>query len=163
MIPIRYLVGDATRPKGGELKIIAHCCNDIGGWGAGFVLALSARWELPEQYYRDGFDIMNPGGVQFVEVEPDIIVANIIGQHGCAPKDGVPPVRYEWLHKGFLAIANLAKQFDASVHMPRLGCGLAGGEWPIVEELISADLSAQDVPVFVYDLPVKSKLESRKP
>jgi len=156
MIPIRYMVGDATRPSGAGLKIIAHCCNDLGVWGAGFVLALSARWKDPEERYLEGFDIMNPGGVQFVEVEPDIIVANIIGQHGCGAKNGVPPVRYEWLHAGFRAIRNVALEFDASVHMPRLGCGLAGGEWPLVEALILEGLSAESVPVIVYDLPPKS-------
>ncbi|MEV6001124.1 Appr-1-p processing protein, partial [Streptomyces griseomycini] len=26
------------------VKVIAHVCNDIGGWGKGFVLAVSRRW-----------------------------------------------------------------------------------------------------------------------
>jgi hypothetical protein len=29
-------------------KLICHICNDLGGWGKGFVLALSRRWEGPE-------------------------------------------------------------------------------------------------------------------
>jgi len=35
---ITYLVGDATQPQGEGVKVIAHICNDIGAWGAGFVI-----------------------------------------------------------------------------------------------------------------------------
>jgi len=48
MTPIRYITGDATDPQTAGLKIIAHCCNDLGRWGKGFVLAVSARWPEPE-------------------------------------------------------------------------------------------------------------------
>jgi hypothetical protein len=37
------------------------------------------------------------------------------------------------------------------VHLPRIGCGLAGGTWKRVEPLIDARLCARDVPVTVYD------------
>lgn len=50
---IRYVDGDATRPQGKGKKIIAHGCNDIGGWGSGFVVAVSKRFELPEVAYRE--------------------------------------------------------------------------------------------------------------
>ena len=52
MATIRYLKGDATCPQAKGVKIICHVCNDIGGWGKGFVLALSRRWEQPESEYR---------------------------------------------------------------------------------------------------------------
>ena len=32
--------------------IIAHVCNDVGGWGSGFVVARSAKWSKPEAAYR---------------------------------------------------------------------------------------------------------------
>ncbi len=41
MTTIQYLKGDATSPQAKGTKIIAHICNDIGGWGKGFVLAVS--------------------------------------------------------------------------------------------------------------------------
>ncbi|HJK89231.1 MAG TPA: hypothetical protein RMH85_21120 [Polyangiaceae bacterium LLY-WYZ-15_(1-7)] len=49
---IDYVVGDATRPGGDGPKIIVHVCNDVGGWGRGFVTALSKRWAAPEEAYR---------------------------------------------------------------------------------------------------------------
>jgi len=94
---INYLIGDATKPiKTGEKRIIAHICNDKGGWGAGFVLALSKKWKLPEQMYRSvPITELILGDVQFVPVESDIIVANMIAQHGYRnDNNGKPPIRY---------------------------------------------------------------------
>jgi hypothetical protein len=41
----------------------------------------------------------------------------------------------------------------ASVHMPRIGSGQAGGNWDIIEELVDHHLCAQGIRVTVYDLP----------
>lgn len=38
MNAIHYVKGDATCPMTPGTKIIAHICNDRGGWGKGFVL-----------------------------------------------------------------------------------------------------------------------------
>lgn len=100
MSSITYLLGDATDPQGPKgPKIVAHCCNNIGVWGAGFVLAVSKRWPEPEAEYRawcrEEYQIGPPlGAVQFVEVDSGVIVANIIGQSGTTWRQGVPPVRY---------------------------------------------------------------------
>ena len=75
---IVFLKGDATSPNMEGIKIIAHICNDIGGWGKGFVLALSKRWQQPEKEYRKWFKEglkFHLGGVQFVQVRVDILVA----------------------------------------------------------------------------------------
>ena len=91
-MPINYLTGDATAPQGSGPKIIVHVCNDVGGWGKGFVVAVSRRWKEPEKQYRawkkdpsdQPFEL---GEVQFVQVEDDIWVANLIGQRGMNSAD----------------------------------------------------------------------------
>ena len=156
MQPIKYLKGDATAPNEPGPKIIAHVCNDVGAWGRGFVLALSARWPEPEADYRkwhrelDGKLVL--GSVQYVQVAPGILVANMIGQSGIAPVDGVPPVRYSAIGGCLSGVAAIAIEHGASVHMPRIGCGLAGGTWDRIEPLIEQQLAAEDVRVFIYDL-----------
>jgi hypothetical protein len=41
-----------------------------------------------------------------------------------------------------------------SIHMPRIGCGLGGGDWSVVEEAILATLvDIYGLSVTVYDLP----------
>lgn len=158
MTPITYIIGDATRPAGIGNKVIVHCCNDVGGWGAGFVLALSRRWPEPEASYRawaEG-EIVSPefklGAVQFVPVSESITVANLIGQSGCGFFNGKPPVRYEAICTGLRSVAAYAGETKASVHMPKMGAGLAGGDWGRIESLIRQQLSDQDIPVIVYTL-----------
>lgn len=52
MQALRVIRGDAPSPQAKGSKIIAHVCNDLGGWGKGFVLAISKRWPEPERAYR---------------------------------------------------------------------------------------------------------------
>jgi O-acetyl-ADP-ribose deacetylase (regulator of RNase III) len=154
---ITYLAGDATEPQGSGLKIIAHICNDVGAWGNGFVLAVSRRWPEPKKRYLDWYQQRETSGfrlgaVQFVQVEPDILVANMIGQRGIRRTAAAkPPIRYDALEGCLEQVAEKALALSASIHMPRIGCGLAGGSWDMVEPIIVRQVCAQDVPVLVYD------------
>ena len=156
MSGITYIKGDATCPQAKGVKLICHICNDIGGWGKGFVLALSKRWDEPEAEYRKwhatgkngGFEL---GAVQFVQVEQYIWVANMVGQRGTKRGSSGPPIRYDAVATSLTQVTEKAKELNASVHMPRIGCGLAGGEWSKIEPLIDASLIAAGVPVTVYD------------
>lgn len=146
-----YLRGDATIPQAKGPKIIAHICNDRGGWGKGFVLAISKRWSEPEQYYRrwyrePGFRL---GAVQVVSVLPNMWVANMVAQHGYKAGSNGPPIRYNALRECLQALADKARELGASIHMPRIGCGLAGGRWELVEPILKETLG--DLPVYVYD------------
>jgi O-acetyl-ADP-ribose deacetylase (regulator of RNase III) len=138
------------------VKIICHICNDLGEWGRGFVLAISSRWEQPEKAYRawhadrDQNDF-GLGAVQFVQVEPNIWVANMIAQHGTKSEGDIPPIRYEAVAECLKKVAAKAAELSASVHMPRIGCGLAGGEWTKIEPLIVEALCQRGVAVSVYD------------
>ena len=49
------------------------------------------------------------------------------------------------------AVAERAIQIGASVHMPKLGTGAAGGSWPLIEELVVEEFIRRDVPVLVYE------------
>jgi O-acetyl-ADP-ribose deacetylase (regulator of RNase III) len=155
MTPINYVRGDATNPLGAGPKIIAHCCNDLGRWGKGFVLALSRKWPGPEEDYRrwhregDGFGL---GEIRLVEVGPGLWVANMVGQHGLKAGSGGPPIRYEALRACLEKLAAEARRLGASVHLPRLGCGLAGGTWERVGPLVEETLGQAGVAVTVYDL-----------
>jgi O-acetyl-ADP-ribose deacetylase (regulator of RNase III) len=154
---IRYVKGDATNPSVVGNKIIAHLCNDVGGWGKGFVVAISNRWKEPERKYREWFmskHNFSLGEVQFVPVSADTWVANIIGQRDVKrDKAGNPPIRYEAVAAGLDRVGEFAKETEASVHMPRIGCGLAGGTWDRIEPLIQTHLSDRGVAVTVYDFP----------
>ncbi|WP_433325918.1 macro domain-containing protein [Spirillospora sp. CA-294931] len=154
MSAIRYIRGDATSPQAKGVKVIAHVCNDLGGWGKGFVLAISRRWTAPEEAYRAwhrarASNDFGLGAVQFVQADPHIWVANMVAQRGIRPGSKGPPIRYDALDTCLTALAEKARELDASVHLPRIGCGLAGGRWERVEPLLLRHLDG--IPVTVYD------------
>lgn len=155
MKEIEYLKGDATLPVTSTNKIIVHVCNDIGAWGRGFVLAISKRWAEPEKQYRELAKLktgLEMGQVQFIQVENDIVVCNMIAQHGIKRKSTDVPIRYDELRKCLALVADRVDDGDSTVHMPRIGCNLAGGTWEKVEEIIIETLCKRDIQVFVYDL-----------
>ena len=183
MKPIKYVIGDTTKPIRDmhyATNLIIHCCNDKGRWGRGFVVAISKRWKQPEEYYRawstGDYRVAPPvfwgsskgnliafpppqhkpfelGQAQFVPVETDVMVVNMIGQHDTVWIDGVPPVRYDALRSCLKEIAEWAGHNAAAIHAPRFGSALAGGSWDIIEKMIQEELCAKDIDVTIYDLP----------
>lgn len=153
-IAINYLKGDATKPIKKPAMII-HICNDKIKWGAGFVLALSKQWKGPEVEYKkwghEGWPTFGLGCVQYVSVEQDVIVANMIGQRGIHKdrKTGQIPLRYDALKECLEKIYKKAEHDGYTVHMPRIGCGLAGGEWDKVEKIIEETITVE---TYVYDI-----------
>lgn len=151
-MPIKYLIGDATYPIGTGSKIIIHICNDIDKWGRGFVLAISKRWKEPEiAYHNLRLCDRQLGEIQIIKVNPDIYVANMIAQHGIGlNKKGHPPIRYDALISCLQKINEFAIINNASIHAPRIGAGLAGGSWNIIEKIITETMP--NLEIYIYDL-----------
>jgi O-acetyl-ADP-ribose deacetylase (regulator of RNase III) len=156
---IRYVLGDATQPHGHDLKVITHVVNDVNRWGAGFALALSQRWPKLKSAYHAWFledPLPSLGDVKIVSITTDIIVANILGQHGIRRAGNDTPIRYDALAKGFSTLSQIVQNLhpaSGTIHAPRLGCGLAGGRWAEVEPLLQKHFVDVGIPVTIYDLP----------
>ncbi|HVI39649.1 MAG TPA: hypothetical protein VM577_03230 [Anaerovoracaceae bacterium] len=169
---LKYKAGDATIPESAGHRIIMHICNDIGGWGRGFVLALSKRWKKPEEEYRRWFRgqiNFKLGAIQEVEVQSDTTVINMIAQRDVvADENGVQPLRLEALETCLDKVGELAVKNGSSIHAPRIGAGLAAGiadgydkdTWAQVETLIIEKLIKRGINVTIYDLP-PTKQESK--
>lgn len=100
--------------------------------------------------------------MQFIEVESELWVANLIGQHGIRSEGGLPPIRYDAVRTGLATVRAFARAREASVHMPRIGAGLAGGRWDEIALIVTKELVDHDVAVSVYDLSIE-QLPSSKP
>jgi O-acetyl-ADP-ribose deacetylase (regulator of RNase III) len=74
----------------------------------------------------------------------------MVAQRGYRVLDSGIPLQYGALDECLLELDYEATVRAASVHMPRIGCGLAGGSWERVEPLIQKNLGYKDV--YVYDL-----------
>ena len=154
---IIYKIGDALNTTNNkETTIITHICNDAGGWGAGFVVAISKKWTTPEKEYRKWYKEKNNfklGQTQFIKVENNVFVANMIAQHGYKNYNNPIPIKYEALKECLSNVATYALKNNCIIQMPRIGTGLAGGEWCKIEEIINETLIKQGIKVIVVDLP----------
>lgn len=159
----QIISGDATIPQGSGSKIIPHVCNDKGAFGAGFVLALSKKWPESEKAYRDwyhsrscnieGFEVAIPfdlGRIQLVSVSPEITIANMIAQSGFGSSVR-PPIRYGALAKCMFRVQQQAKRLQVSIHCPKFGAGLAGGDWNVIEQMIQEIWVENGLSVTVYE------------
>lgn len=165
---ISYVIGDATEPilEVGK-RVIAHVVNDQGAWGKGFVNAVSTKWPEAKSYYRKQARYAKHhfglGESQFIFVDDNLAVCNMIAQHGLYSSKNPVPLRYDALEQCLTKLAYGARSVSGaadaapiapekvSIHMPRIGCGLARGDWGRVSDLIEDAL--WDLSVYVYDLP----------
>lgn len=170
---LRRVMGDATLPlhvQNKTVAILAHICNNSGYWGAGFVVPLGRLYPEARYAYLGMID-RHLGRVQYVhanssfinrscapQMRQQLVIANMIAQAGITWKrDGTPPIDYAALRAclGDVAkyVANRGVAAQAVVHMPKIGTGLAGGRWHVIEPLIRESLVAKGIDVLVYTLP----------
>lgn len=161
MSQITELTGDATRPNGPGFLV--HVCNNQGLWGGGFTGALSRRWHQPEMIYRmeaanrhlDGLPRQDwLGSIQQVSLPaPDdhLTVINMIAQDGVVGAFNPKPIRFDALTTCLIATLDLLLGSGlTTLHMPRIGSGLAGGDWddevrPLLEGCLLAYPDARAV------------------
>ena len=145
---ITYHKGDLFEhlPKDKTIYI-PHVCNNAGGWGAGFVLALSKHFPRAEKSYREWFEYGKPdlSNVQMVPIPQtrNIIVCNMIAQG----LGGIKPLRYGHLAHCMQKVADTL-QPGFLIYAPKFGSGLAGGDWAIIEELIEDIWGKNEVHIF---------------
>lgn len=154
---LTYLKGDASSPRGAAPRLIAQIVNDSAfTWGGGFSLAIRRKWPVAQQAYRQwaSEDRRNLalGNVHLAETNDKLSIVSMIAQRGYGASDK-PRIRYSALRTCLQHLSVLATKQKATVHMPRIGTGLAGGSWNIISELIDDVLCRAGINVFVYDLP----------
>jgi Zn-dependent peptidase ImmA (M78 family) len=160
---ITYLKGNALEPRGTDQKIIVHIVNDATpNWGGkGFTVGLKRKWPEAQREFRNWAQAdrshLKLGQVHCVRVSDDTSIASMVCQKGYGPSVK-PRLRYAALEDCLAKVADDARRLQATVHMPRIGTGQAGGAWFIVGELIASTLIGGGVSVFVYDLPEASPI-----
>lgn len=136
-----------------DLNIVMHICNDANFWGRGFVVALSNKWPALKEIYHSNSKVLGSG--LLVKIDNSLIVYNMVAQHGIKTVNSVPPIRYDALEQSLqylLSYLKLCTEFKVKIHAPRIGCGLAGGKWSIVEDIIQRTLVDHGYQVYIYDL-----------
>jgi O-acetyl-ADP-ribose deacetylase (regulator of RNase III) len=153
---ITYLKGDASEPRGTDAKLLVQVVNDSAlTWGAGFSMALRKKWPSLQQDFRAWATErrnLKLGNTHVASVDDSLLLVSMVAQHGYGVSH-TPRIRYLALQECLKKVANLAAERKAVVHMPRIGCGQAGGSWDVVSELVDEAICNKGIDVFVYDLP----------
>lgn len=156
---LKFIKGDATSPQAKGMKILPHIVNTENKWGRGYVLAISKRWKQPEiEYHKwaSGNGLQGVpfalGSVQFIKVEPYVIVANMIAQKGIKTGSSGPPIRYDALITCLKKVLAEAVKLGASIHMPWVGCGLAGGSKNKIQSILQDIFGDSKILAIVYSI-----------
>ncbi len=119
--------------------VIVQQVNCRGAMGRGLALEIRRKWPQVYSEYRRMFASgkLRLGSVQFVKVGPELHVCNLSGQDRWgteSPKTDLVAYSLAW------PIVSLeAEKLNLPVYAPWMfGCGLAGGDWSVVQPMIEA-------------------------
>ena len=151
---LRYVDGDASVPElyTDKHNYLFHIVNNIGRWGAGFTKSLNKN--IPQcgkdyrayMNYHKGTDNRRLLGDFFqTEVSSNFSVVHLFAQKGVRGPQNPHPLDYAHLNK---CMKNFKKYLKVEgihsskvcIHMPKIGTGLAGGQWnkiaPSIERIL---------------------------
>ena len=137
----------------GKFDVIAHGCNCFNKQKSGIAKQMSKvfdtdAFELETDYYGD---INKLGQLEYEDKGNDLTVVNCYTQYkyGKNHKDGdTNPRDYDAITLCMRKINHLFK--GKHIGLPKIGCGLAGGDWNIVKKIIEHELKDCDVTVVIY-------------
>lgn len=139
-----------------DCKIIAHGVNCQNAMGSGVAKVIYEKWPKVKAFYHDYFSEFNAGdfGENFLGNIDDIIVDKETGKTvvNCFTQqffgyDGEKYVSYDAIYDCFHKLAFIYDE----IAIPRIGCGLAGGNWEIVKRIIE-DAVGDECTVYAYYL-----------
>jgi len=164
--PFKTLRGDASEPFGAEPKLLLQVVNDQASvWGGGFAKQSRKKWPEAQSRFREWVlegRQLRLGNIHSVRVRDDLTLVSLVAQHGFKPSAG-PRLRYGALFSALEKVAALAIAKGATVHMPRIGTGEAGGDWKIIEGIVQETLTARGITVTVYHLQQGQDELARQP
>lgn len=123
-------------------RIICHGVNMQRKMNSGIAKTIREKWPV---VYMDYFNNLNNilGGVQFVEVEPQVYVANCYTQEYYG-YDNKKYASYWAVVRSMEQVLLVGQQKAIPVYMPLIGCGLGGLEWPKLRILIQEMIDQYD-------------------
>lgn len=132
-----------------KFDVIAHGANCKQIMGAG--IALQIKNQLPEVYKEDCLDRRTPTQrwgdyTAFTYDNKKLLhVFNLYTQYNPGPD-----LDYTALE---LSLKKLAKNIkpNSKIGLPQIGCGIGGGNWLKVKEIIQRVLSEHNVTIVIYD------------
>lgn len=130
-------------------RVIVHGCNAQGVMGSGVAKAIKEKY--PEAY-AGYMSTHENGGLELGEVigvySGDKLILNAITQRYYGRYKYKVYADYEAIREAFKSINEQCTY--SAIAMPKIGAGLANGDWNIIEKIIEDECT--DVQVVVYVL-----------
>lgn len=135
----------------GYFDVIIHGCNCFCTMGAG--IAKEIRIKYPNAYKKDletiSGDLRKLGKITlYKNSSPEFYIINAYTQYNYSGKN---PLDYGALRCCF---KNIHEQFgdnNLKFGIPQIGCGLAGGDWNIVKDIIDEEMKSENVTCVIYN------------
>lgn len=153
---LREIKGDVCQPYGPGL--IIQIVNDLGAYGAGVSGAIAKRWKKAEVEYKRWSQSKDKdfklGSVQFVYLDPDFEIANMVAQRGLRGAGNPTPLQYDALAECLGKVSRYAKENNHKrVHAPKgIGAGLAGGDWEKIKKMMIDGIVNEGLELVTYEL-----------
>jgi len=148
---MKYVIGNVVEASE---DIICHGCNAQGAMGSGVAKAIRDKW--PEVYdkYRDVYfkQGLNLGDcvLGFPKDDKTKIIGNLITQKEFGTYQR--QVNYCAISKSLEKMMFVLGKLNSNIAIPRIGAGLGGGDWNIIESILIDFEKMYDVEFVVYDL-----------
>ena len=130
-------------------KVIAHGCNCSGGFGSGFAKAVAEQYPSVKEGYLHRFNTRGwkLGDVQCIGVGDGSgrIIANCGTQQRYGKPENGPYVSYPAIRQ---VVRDLVGSQTGGFAMPKIGAGLAGGNWDIIAKIIEEESGTVEVRVY---------------
>ena len=158
---VKFVKGDILTANNTEKNVIV--CQQVnckGVMGAG--LAKQVKTKFPDLFNRylliceqinNKKTGLGPGSVQYYDCGPNYryIVANLFAQDEYGREPEKVYTDYKSLEKCFVHISNCFP--NAIIRIPhKIGCGLGGGDWEVVKEIIKKNLIDKNIDVEIWSL-----------
>lgn len=148
----KYFEGDLFSEIIGtpDKTLIAHVCNDKGGFGKGFVSSLTKAFPRAKESYLEWFKEKDfgLGKTKFVDLGNNIQVAHMVAQ----TLGGDRPLYYNHLVKCMEEVASVVLSENLKIVAPLFGSNLAGGNVNFIDELIEDCWAKKGIDVSIYYL-----------
>lgn len=131
---IQYKTHDATIPLF-QRTMIVHICNNVNIWQQGFVVPLAQKYPQAKAIYHQEPQTLKH--VQFVLIKKDLMIANMIAQEGILTEQNPQPLNMNALKTTLEKVYHYAHLHHFKIQMPKIGSGLAGGNWEAIAPLIA--------------------------
>lgn len=143
---IHYVKGDLFKSNAG---IIAHGCNCVGGFGSGVAAQVAKLYPRAKNAYLNrheefGWEL---GEVQFVYIGKGRYIANCATQKEYYPRDRLH-ADYDAIRKAMTEVKRYASGMKKTIAIPKIGAGLAGGDWDIIEGILKEVFDNYDITVY---------------